>query len=70
MRAGEKSYYIAFDLYVGQYSKQHLIISSDVSCKFYNKKDTIQRTISRKNKLKHFYNYLGNTGLMFSMKTL
>lgn len=73
MRSGKKSYCTAFDLYVGQYSKQHLTISSNVSWKFRNKKFdnplTIQRMILKKSKLKHFYNYLDNTGLMFSTKT-
>lgn len=30
---------------------------------------TIHRMILRKSKLKHFYNYLDNTGLIFSIKT-
>lgn len=73
MRSGKKSYCTAFDLYVGQYSKQHLTISSNVSWKFCNKKFdnplTIHRMILKKSKWKHFYNYLDNTGLMFSTKT-
>lgn len=30
-KAGKKCYYTGFDLYVGQYSEQHLIMSSNVS---------------------------------------
>lgn len=70
MKAGKKSYYTVLDVYVGEHSKKRLIISSNVSHKFHNKKFTQFRGWFRESKWKPFYNYLGNTDLMFSMKTL
>lgn len=40
MKAGKKSYYTVLDVYVGEHSKKRLIISSNVSHKFHNKKFT------------------------------
>lgn len=46
-KTGKKTYYTDFDLSVEQYSKQYLIMSSNVSEKKYEKNiiDTVQRTI-------------------------